>query len=493
MDRAVGRKPVARSGPTIAAPSSPVTRMKPGLSAWLGAARATAAALRLPLAEAVTTMLAALATLLCTLPLAPGRGPAVLAVVLSLSLSRSQLDRDLRGRLEAALALPLVGLVAVGVGLLLRHAPWLGAAAFVAGMSVPVWLRRFGPLARRAGALVALPFVTLLTVPHVRAEPGGLLPAPLAPVAVALLALLWVSLCHALARRLRLLPRVRPPEPAPAAAREGTLRPAASTRMAIQMAVALAASFAVGYLCFAERWSWIVLTAFIVNSGNRGRLDVAHKSGLRVLGAAAGTVLALTLSLHAGAGWPTAALILAALFLGVWLRPLGYAWWALFVTLALALLQGFAGAPSAALLWQRLEEIVIGALIGVAAAWFVLPVRSTDMLRRRLADALAALAEALDPATASRSPAGFVAALERLQQAARPFRSARLLTRRLRRRQPADWADALAACRADAVRLIEQGATPGRARQAVGQARRALREPERLLPALQELRRALAG
>ena len=35
-----------------------------------------------PLAEAIATLFAAIATLLCTLPLTPGPGPAVLAVVL---------------------------------------------------------------------------------------------------------------------------------------------------------------------------------------------------------------------------------------------------------------------------------------------------------------------------------------------------------------------------------------------------------------------------
>ena len=112
--------------------------------------------------------------------------------------------------------------------------------------------------------------------------------------------------------------------------------------LAIQMAVALAVSFVIGYVYFAERWTWIVLTAFIVGSGNRGRLDVAYKSVLRAL---------------------------------------GYAWWALFVTLALALLQGFAGSSAPRILWPRLEEIVIRAIIGVASTWLVLPVRSTAALR----------------------------------------------------------------------------------------------------------------
>lgn len=469
--------------------------MTNALPTWIRIARSRASVLTQPLVEAVMTMLAVLATLLCTLAIAPGSGAAVLAVVLSLSLSRSHLDRDLRGRLEAAVVLPLVGFVAIGVGMLLRQMPWVGALAFVAGLFLSIWLRNFGSLARRAGRLIALPFVTLLTVPHVHAASRGVLPALLVPIVVALLSLLWVTLFHALARRLGLLPPITAPAQVDAKpAQESKLRPTASTRMAIQMAVALALSFLVGYLWFADRWAWIVLTAFIVHSGNRGRLDVAYKSGLRVLGAAAGTVLAMSLSFHAPASSTTTGVwILAALFFGVWLRPLGYAWWALFVTLALALLQGFEPQPPGMLLWQRLEEIVIGAVIGLASAWFVLPVRSTDVLRRRLADALAAMAEATDPATPERSPARVAKALDELADMAAPFRAARRFTQGFRAVQPADWVDTLLACRAPAIDVIARGETPGRLRQAIGAARKSLREPDALLPALQQLRQALAG
>ncbi|OOG38100.1 hypothetical protein B0E51_14705 [Rhodanobacter sp. C05] len=457
------------------------------MAAW------SAATLLRALREASVTMLAAIATLLCALAIAPGPGPAVLAVVLCLSLSRSHLDRDLRGRIEAAVVLPVIGLVAVGVGMLLLRAPWLGACVFVTGMFVSIWLRRFGPMARRAGSLIALPFVVLLTTPHIQAAPASSIPTLLIPILIALLALLWVSVLHALARCMRLLPPVRVAErPAPAPARESSMHPIASTRMAIQMAVALATSFVVGYVFFTERWAWIVLTAFIVISGNRGRLDVAYKSVLRVLGAAAGTVVALTLTLHVGShDMTTVVLILAAIFIGLWLRPLGYAWWALFVTIALALLQGFAGSSAPRILWPRLEEIVIGAIIGVISAWFVLPVRSTAVLRRRLADALAALADSLDPANPVRTPAGFAAAVAEVEQLAPAFRASRLVTRRFQVVQPADWVDALMACRAPALALIEKGETPGGVRRTIGAARKSMRDPVELLPALQDLHRAL--
>jgi hypothetical protein len=461
-------------------------------------ARGLAAAWR-ALPEAVVALAAALLTLACAQWLAPGPGSAVLAVVLSLSLARSRLDRDRRGRLEAAVALPAVGLAATGVGLLLRDAPWLGAAAFTLGVSASVWLRQFGEPARRASRLIALPFVTVLTVPHLSGVHRGPLPAVLVPVAVALLALAWVSALDALGRRLRLLPGILPPAPhapaAPARATPGRQRLSATTRMALQMAAALACAFAVGHAGFGRHWPWVVLTAFIVHSGNRGRLEVAYKSLLRLAGAAGGTLAAAVLSLWslpAGMhGGSSATLILLAVFLGTWLRPLNYAWWALFVTVALALLQNYAGVPATAEMALRLAAILAGAAIGVAVAWVVLPVRSTDVLRRRLADALAALGEALDPATMPRNPARFIHALDAVGSLAPAFRAARTLGRRPRWRLPAGWIDALAGCRAPAVALIEQGATPGSVRRAVGAARQARREPERLLPALEALRDAL--
>ena len=43
-----------------------------------------------------------------------------------------------------------------------------------------------------------------------------------------------------------------------------------------------------------------------------------------------------------------------------------------------------------ALLGTRLESILAGALCAVIAAWFVFPIRTVDVVRRRLADALKA-------------------------------------------------------------------------------------------------------
>ncbi len=273
------------------------------------------------------------------------------------------------------------------------------------------------------------------------------------------------------------------------------MRPAASTRMAIQMAIALAAAFALGYLYFGPHWSWPVLTAFIVNSGNRGRLDVLHKSLLRMLGALSGTLAAALVptSLLAQDS-TTVAFILAALFIALWLRPIGYAWWALFITLTLALLQDYLGMPSESALLLRLGGIAVGAMIGVAAAWFVLPIPSDGVLRRRIGTALATLSTALDPAQPRRVSHSFVQDLKAVAELAPAFRSGRLFARLLHRDfAPADWIEQLLACRVDAILLIDRGETPATVRRAVGAARKALLEPDKLCAALLELRSALAA
>lgn len=457
------------------------------------AAGATRSQLIRALLQAATTMLATIATLLCVLAISPEPGAGVLAVVLCLSLSRSQLDRDRRGRIEAFFVLPAVGLAAAGVGMLLHRFPMVGAVVFTAGMFVSIWLRRFGPMARRIGSLIALPFVTLLTVPYLPPRHPGFVPPILLPILVALLALFWVNAVHLLAQALRLMQPIAlqtTVHPAPPA--ESSLRPIASTRMAIQMALALVLAFAVGYTVFPHHWSWVVLTAFIVNSGNRGRLDVAHKSVQRVFGAAAGTIGAGLISMHLGIDrHAMVVLMLTAVFLGMWLRPISYGWWALFVTVVLALLQDFVGVPAPHVLWSRLEEILVGAVIGVAVAWFVLPVRSTGILRRRIADALAALATALDRQQPTRAPDAFFTALHAVEQVAPAFRASRHVARYMRKDRPAAWIDVLLACREPAGKLIEQGKAPASVHQALGHARRSIREPETLLPALQQLQASL--
>ncbi len=471
--------------------------------------------LRLGLAALVTTAAAAGACgtvwLLSSL-LGAGGSSAVLATVVALSLGR----REFAGRAEfarSAVLLPVIGLAAAGVGWLLTALPVIGAVVFVAGMSVPVWLRRFGPRAARLGALISLPLTAMLVVPvapavHVPAWASALLALVSGVVAV-----LWVALAREVLALLGPAARGRgarattaspgaastgaapttpaPPTPAP----KNRSRLPASTRMALQLAVALSTAFIVGWLVFPAHAIWVVLTAYIVNAGNRGRGDVLHKSVLRVVGALGGSIAAvgMALAVPTAGGFAAVAVIFVALFVGTWLRTYSYAYWALTVTLVLTLLQELFGvspllgpgglAGEAGMLAERIAAIVVGAALGVASAWFVLPVRSTDVLRRRLSELLVALTATLTASEEDRATrlAAFHTALARVEELAPAHRARRLLGGR-RRVQPIDCIDAAAAIgpaldARHASRRPTDADGRSRLREAIAQARRSLGIP----------------
>jgi hypothetical protein len=324
----------------------------------------------------------------------------VLAATLALTLSRVPLAGGWN-RLEAVVEVPLVALAAAGSGELIVHRPVLGQPLLVVGLSIGILARRYGPAARRAGRLIALPFLALLITP-VAPVPGSAAAVIAWSPVLALVALAWRVGVGSVAERVA--PGSAPvgaladpaSEPAPAGPRARSRRLDAPTRMALQMATGLGAALAVGHLLFGDRWGWTLLSAFLVASGNRGRGDVVHKAGLRLLGAALGTVGASAIATAVPAGHLfVLVLLFAVMAVSLVLRGRSYAWWAAGVTAMVALLHGYYGESGAGLLAERLLGVLVGSAIGVAAAWFVAPVRTRDVFRRRVADCLAALTDGL--------------------------------------------------------------------------------------------------
>lgn len=367
----------------------------------------------------------------------------VLAVVLSLSLSRTDRASEHRERVVAIILLPLVAVAASEVGTLLAQHPTIGDALYVAAVSGAIWLRRFGRHLSRAGTLITLPFVAMLITPAV---PGAGHANVLWAAVVGVIAYFWVAVIHIAAEQTGFCGRPAAPVPeapprrpaATAGQRPPTRRFAATTRMAIQMGAALAAAFVAGRALFGVHWSWLVMTAFIVCSGNRGRGDVVYKSALRIAGAAAGTIAATLIAGTFSRGDDASVvLIFVIIAVATWLRPVSYAFWAGGITSVLALLYGYFGETGTSLLAERLEGIAIGAAIGIAASWFILPIRTKDVMRRRSADALAALSEVLaaitkTPTELQAQALRFEQAVEQLDQIARPLEAHRLLSRPLR-------------------------------------------------------------
>ncbi|MFF3465492.1 FUSC family protein [Streptomyces sp. NPDC001984] len=143
--------------------------------------------------------------------------------------------------------------------------------------------------------------------------------------------------------------------------------------MAVQMGVAVAAAFAVGRLLFDQRWPWLVLTAYVAASGNRGRTDVLSKGVERLVGACAGTLLATGVAAGVS-GRLSVAVMFTVLAIALWLRPLNCAYWAAGMTTVLSLLLRYFGQDATNLLPTRLAGMAIGAAVSVAVAWWVLPV-----------------------------------------------------------------------------------------------------------------------
>jgi len=158
-------------------------------------------------------------------------------------------------------------------------------------------------------------------------------------------------------------------------------------------------------------------------------------------------------------------------------------------------LYGDCGESAQDLLPIRLGALSLGAAIAVTIGWFLLPVRARDVVRARLASALAALSALLEARrTESAVPAAIIAfdaAAESVWASARSHRLHRAVLRLTRTPgdvHPADIGDALREARASVRAMAAAGAAPREraTAAALGSLRRALADPAAPLPHLPE-------
>ncbi len=306
----------------------------------------------------------------------------ILAVVLAIFLGRLQQQASAGKWLTALVVLPIAAIMSNEVRLLMTERSLVGDLMFIVVISTAVWARRFGPFLVVVGMLFTLPFVASLITPMavgIRGTPLGWAPA------AALLALFWVAVVQVTARHVGLASTSVASSAAghatvPRRSRGRAAAGSATTRVAILMGISLTAAFFLGQEVFSTHWTWVVLTAYIVASASRGRGLVLHKGAMRVLGASLGTIVAtgLTGIFPAHDAWSIVA-VFAILAFALRLREVNYAFWAAGITAALALLYGYFGERGIGLLVTRLEEILIGAIIAIAASWVVLPRRTSEV------------------------------------------------------------------------------------------------------------------
>ncbi|MEU6258839.1 FUSC family protein [Streptomyces sp. NPDC047043] len=308
----------------------------------------------------------------------------VLAIALTLTLASTQRTADTRRRLTALVLLPATAGASVFLGRLIASHYAIGAAVFTAGMALAIWIRRYGPAATKAGTLMTIPLVALLVVPGPALPPeaqSGLVTWGWSAL-IGAVACGCVWLVQGLGDRFGPWRAEAAPEPS---RRPSRLHPRPSTRMALQMAAGVATAFALGHLLFDGHWPWVVLTAYVAASGNRGRTDVLRKGVERLAGATVGTLLAAGVAAIGVSGRAAVALMFTVLTVALWLRPLNYAYWAAGMTCALSLLLGYFGQDAQHLLPVRLEGIAVGAALSVASAWWLLPVPRRGTAAARIA------------------------------------------------------------------------------------------------------------
>jgi hypothetical protein len=161
------------------------------------------------------------------------------------------------------------------------------------------------------------------------------------------------------------------PEPEPSAD-EPKSGMNASTKAAIQVAVATSAATVLGELISPDRWYWAVLTAFLVFTGVSTRGEILTRAGHRIVGTIAGVVAGVLLSALVGNHPPVQIILLViCVFCAFYLVTVAYAWLTFFVTVLLAMLYGLLGDFSVHVLELRIAETAAGGLVGIASAYFI--------------------------------------------------------------------------------------------------------------------------
>ena len=186
------------------------------------------------------------------------------------------------------------------------------------------------------------------------------------------------------------IPEPEDPPHAPATPAPG---PAPATRQAAQVGVATTLAIIGGELVSPSRWYWAVLTAFVVFTGTTSRGDILTRGYQRLVGTVAGVVAGMALAvLVAGHELVALALMMACVFLALYLVRLSQALMAFWITAVLALLYGLIGQFSVETLLLRIAETGVGAAAGMLAGYLVLPVRT----REAFGEAVDAMVDAAD-------------------------------------------------------------------------------------------------
>jgi len=344
----------------------------------------------------------------------PPLNTIVFAVMLGVMLPRA-MKRVQLSEIHYAIAAFAAGTAAAaGCGMLIENDNGLrvlGGLLFAVAVALPVWTRRFGDAWKAPGTVFTIPFMAILVHPLPLEQNAAYFGWMLAAAAIALL---WTIIVKILSSA-RDIPITTEPDQVAIAKPQAIM---SSTKMAIQLAVAVAAAFACAELVDANHLVWPVLTVLIVHSGNNGRGDLLWKGAQRTAGALIGVTAASFIAINLP---PKNSIEIVAIFgilvFAAAVREFGYIFWAACIPAALVFLYSFFGQTGAELtihLAHRLLGIAIGSAVGIISGYFILPVRMIDVVRLRLSKILSI---ACDIAITSARGKTDEASIERLRMA----------------------------------------------------------------------------
>jgi uncharacterized membrane protein YgaE (UPF0421/DUF939 family) len=156
----------------------------------------------------------------------------------------------------------------------------------------------------------------------------------------------------------------------------------ASTRQAVQVAVAASLAIVIGEEVSPARWYWAVIAAFVVFAGTNSWAETLTKGWQRLLGTVLGVPCGvLVATLVSGNTVASLVMIFVCLFCAFYFMKVTYSLMTFWISTMLALLYGLLGEFTVPLLLLRIEETAVGAVIGIAAAMLVLPINARKKIR----------------------------------------------------------------------------------------------------------------
>lgn len=168
-------------------------------------------------------------------------------------------------------------------------------------------------------------------------------------------------------------------------------------RAAIQTAVAVTIAIVAGSVIDPQRFYWAVIAAVLALAGTNTSIEQVRKAVYRVIGTVVGVVVGTAFVYVVGhhSVW-SVVVVLASLFLGLYLVRVNYAFMAMAITVALTQVYLSLGEFSHGLLFNRLAETAVGAGAAILTVVVVFPLSTSRVVGVAAADLVDALASVAD-------------------------------------------------------------------------------------------------